>query len=598
MRRRVWPVLCVRFLPLAAIGLAGVLGCGSHVGSDGNRSRGDGEPSDRAIAVESVAARAAGRKWAVVIGINKYLDPRIASLRYCVADAHRLAETLAAKCGYEEKRILVIADDQPQDHLLPLGINLRHQIVQWLTRAEQGDTVLVSFSGHGFLDSQGQGYLAPKDCEKHQLGLTGFRTDDLRNMLTQCVATQKILILDCCHAGSAKEVGGPGPSSQEVGLAFQKAEGLITLASCRKDEVSREWDAKQQGLFTYFVTQGLAGSADFDRNAIVDSDELYRYTVDGVSIAAQRELNAQQTPVRLIGPDVVGVFALARLDHQPHLRPAIPSAPTNQPPETSPKTPSGRPSREITNSIGMKLVLIPAGEFQMGSPESEQGRDDDEGPVHRVRITKPFYLGQYEVTQAEYERVMGSNPSHFSVSGLGTDTVSGQDTSRFPVESVSWENAMEFCRKLSQQEGEQYRLPTEAEWEYACRARTIAPFSFGSALNSREANCEGSIPYGTQEKGPILKRTTQVGSYLPNAFGLYDMHGNVREWCADWYHYEYYANSPVDDPPGSSNRCIRVMRGGDWIGSAADCRSANRSEFYPDFRNPVLGFRVARVAAE
>ncbi|NLX95161.1 MAG: DUF1080 domain-containing protein [Rhodopirellula sp.] len=254
-----------------------------------------------------------GRKWAVVIGVNQYLDPLIPSLRFCVADARLVSCTLAERCGYEPDRILLIVDDQQSDHLRPFGINLRKQISGWLKNAEPRDTVLVFFSGHGFLDNQGQAFLAPKDCEKENLGLTGFRVDDLRDSLLQCKASQKLLVLDCCHAGALKAGDSAGPSSGELGAAFRDAAGLVTLASCQKTEQSREWQEKKQGLFTHFLARGLKGEADYDRNAVVDSDELYRFTLDKVRTTAQLEMNAQQTPVRFIPPDVVGVFALARI---------------------------------------------------------------------------------------------------------------------------------------------------------------------------------------------------------------------------------------------------------------------------------------------
>ncbi len=252
---------------------------------------------------------------------------------------------------------------------------------------------------------------------------------------------------------------------------------------------------------------------------------------------------------------------------------------------------------EVTNSIGMKLVLIPPGEFVMGSPENEEGRFGDEGPQHRVRITKPYYLGMYEVTQGEYERVMGTNPSAFSRSGNRSGRVSGQDTSRFPVERVYWDDALNFCQKVSTMSSEQaagriYRLPTEAEWEYACRAGTTTPFHFGSQLNGREANCDGNNPYGTTKKGTYLERPTAVGSYSPNGFGLYDMHGNVLEWCLDRYDKAYYATSPMDDPTGPASGWAHVSRGGGWSFSSRSCRSAYR--WYEPFdRADDLGFRVA-----
>ncbi|MCY2987641.1 MAG: formylglycine-generating enzyme family protein [Planctomycetota bacterium] len=250
---------------------------------------------------------------------------------------------------------------------------------------------------------------------------------------------------------------------------------------------------------------------------------------------------------------------------------------------------------ELTNSIGMKLRLIPPGKFMMGSPESEAKREGNE-TQHQVRITRPFYLGVYEVTQEEYERVIGKNPSIFR-SG------SGQDTSRFPVESISWDDAVEFCRELSSLPGERsagrvYRLPTEAEWEYACRARTTTTFHFGSELNGREANCDGNYPYGTSSKGPCLTQPTTVGSYAPNGFGLYDMHGNVWEWCADWFDGKSYGASPMDDPTGPTTGSERIRRGGSYSLPAAHCRSALRFWGLPGSRDMFLGFRVALVSAD
>ncbi len=258
---------------------------------------------------------------------------------------------------------------------------------------------------------------------------------------------------------------------------------------------------------------------------------------------------------------------------------------------------STKASPTLTNAIGMKLVLIPAGEFLMGSPDSDKDALPDEKPQQCVRITKPFYMGVYEVTQEEYEKVMGVKGSFFSPAGPGKDKVKGLDTRRFPAEQVRWHDAVEFCRRLSalaaeKKAGRVYRLPTEAEWEYACRAGTKTAFHFGNSLSSRQANFNGNHPHGGAVKGPFLVRTTEVGSYPANAFGLYDMHGNVWEWCADWYGVGYYKNSPVDDPPGPKTGSARVIRGGEWYADGRDCRSAFRYADLPDGTFYVMGFRV------
>jgi formylglycine-generating enzyme required for sulfatase activity len=242
---------------------------------------------------------------------------------------------------------------------------------------------------------------------------------------------------------------------------------------------------------------------------------------------------------------------------------------------------------EITNSIGMKLVLIPAGEFLMGSPNSDNEADSDERPQHRVRIMRPFYLGSCEVTQAEYEKVTGGNPSHFKASG-----------EKAPVDSVSFLDAREFCRKLAALPGEQatggqYRLPTEAEWEYACRAGSPMRYCGGDAAKWLNDYAWHS--------GNSEAKTHPVGQKKPNAWGLHDVHGNVNEWCADWYYNGYYrqcqfATDLALDPPGAGfglNQ-LRAYRGGGFASRARLCRAANRECFAPDTRNRIMGIRVAR----
>jgi formylglycine-generating enzyme required for sulfatase activity len=264
--------------------------------------------------------------------------------------------------------------------------------------------------------------------------------------------------------------------------------------------------------------------------------------------------------------------------------PENPSSPPKKDKEE--KAPAPHPGvatlpKDFTNSIGMKLVLIHPGKFKMGSPPGE----------HDVEISKPYYLGVYLVTQAEYEQVMGTNPCYFSAQGGGKNKVANMNTNRFPVEQVSWEDAMSFCRKLSHLPQEaaanrMYRLPTEAEWEYACRegGRSLTPFYFGNSLSSKQAN------FGNNEG-----RTTEVGSYPANNLGLYDMHGNVWQWCADWYDTDFYRKSPATDPVNNEVASNRVIRGGGWTYGAWYGRSASRYGYLPRTRSRDLGFRVAAV---
>ncbi len=276
---------------------------------------------------------------------------------------------------------------------------------------------------------------------------------------------------------------------------------------------------------------------------------------------------------------------------------------------------------EITNSIGMKLVLIPSGVFDMGLPnelieeELKAHREDKEytdhianaGPRHRVRITRPFYLGTYVVTQDDYQRVMGKNPSEFSESGKGKYKVVGKDTKRFPVEMVSWLNADEFCLRLSEMpeeksHGRRYRLPSEAQWEYACRAGTTGRWSFSlkshvhTTPEEKKAEENMLSDYGWFD-GNSGEMTHAVGTRQANEWGLYDMYGNVWEWCADWHDAGYYARSRTDDPTGPIGGFGRVARGGCWKYPAGYC-GAYRKWLSPDQWYHDLGFRVSLVVPE
>jgi uncharacterized protein (TIGR02996 family) len=247
----------------------------------------------------------------------------------------------------------------------------------------------------------------------------------------------------------------------------------------------------------------------------------------------------------------------------------------------------------LTNSIGIRLALISPGFFWMGSPWREDGRQECEGPRHKVEITRPFYLGVFPVTQEQYQRVVGHNPSFFSAGG-GAERVAGIDTRDFPVETVSWEDARVFCATLARSEsGRIYRLPTEAEWEYACRADACnTPFAFGEDITPALANVEGRYAERAW-KGPYsVGRPTPVGSYRPNAFGLYDMHGNVFEWCADWFSLTSYLTKEARDPQGPTRGTQRVVRGGSWNNPAYVSRSADRNRDEPEERYHNYGFRV------
>ncbi|MEH2385853.1 MAG: SUMF1/EgtB/PvdO family nonheme iron enzyme [Nostoc sp.] len=235
---------------------------------------------------------------------------------------------------------------------------------------------------------------------------------------------------------------------------------------------------------------------------------------------------------------------------------------------------------DLGNGITLHMVEILGGSFNMGSPPGENGRTKAKEPQHTVNVSA-FFIGKFEVTQEHYQQIIGSNPSLFKGAIR-------------PVEEVSWNDAVDFCKKLSQKAGHEYRLPSEAEWEYACRAGTTTPFHFGETITTELVNYNGNYTYASAPKGKFRQGTTDVGSFPPNAFGLYDMHGNVWEWCQDTWH-ESYKGAPSDGSAWMDNNQYQVLRGGSWIYDPEVCRSASRH--YYDRAQRVnfyvsIGFRV------
>jgi eukaryotic-like serine/threonine-protein kinase len=237
-------------------------------------------------------------------------------------------------------------------------------------------------------------------------------------------------------------------------------------------------------------------------------------------------------------------------------------------------------TEELGNGVLLEMVEIPAGEFIMGSPENELQRDSDEGPQRQVSIPR-FFIGRFTVTQAQWQQVIGNNFSRLKGGNL-------------PVENISWNDTQEFCKRLSQQTGRSYRLPSEAEWEYACRAGTTTPFHFGSTITPELVNYDGNCSYGSAPKGLYRQRTTPVGSFPANGFGLHDMHGNVWEWCEDVWH-SGYQGAPIDSNPWVSggDQAIRLLRGGSRNNSSWYCRSAFRFRVAMVTRYHLYGFRLA-----
>ena len=256
---------------------------------------------------------------------------------------------------------------------------------------------------------------------------------------------------------------------------------------------------------------------------------------------------------------------------------------------------------EIAPKVGMEMLLIPGGEFTMGSPDDEVGHQEREAPQHQVQVPT-FFMGKYSVTQAQWravarlpevQRSLKPAPSRFK-------------GDNHPVEQVSWDEAVEFCDRLTQNTGRPYRLPSEAEWEYACRAGTTTPFHFGETITTDCANYRGVAleiggiqykgSYGQGSLGEYRKQTTPVDKFgVANAYGLCDLHGNVWEWCLDSWH-ETYDGAPIDGSAWEDDNDSRILRGGSWVNAPEVCRSACRDRDDPGFRSSDLGFRFVLPA--
>ncbi|MBD1890357.1 bifunctional serine/threonine-protein kinase/formylglycine-generating enzyme family protein [Coleofasciculus sp. FACHB-SPT9] len=250
-------------------------------------------------------------------------------------------------------------------------------------------------------------------------------------------------------------------------------------------------------------------------------------------------------------------------------------------------------SEDLDRGMTLEMVEIPGGTFLMGSPDMEKKRNSNESPQHQVTVA-PFFMGKFTVTQAQWKAVANlpkinrdiqPDPSYFK----GTNR---------PVENVSWHDTVEFCARLSKKTGKSYRLPSETQWEYACRAGTTTPFHVGDTITTNLANYDGNSTYASEPKGKYRLQTTEVGSFLPNAFGLYDMHGNVWEWCADIWHPSY-KGAPNDGNAWESegDNSFRLLRSGSCINDPWDCRSAVRGRNQPDSNSRYFGFRVVTASA-
>jgi formylglycine-generating enzyme required for sulfatase activity len=562
------------------------------------------------VLLSCTAARAAepkvAERWALLIGVDDYATAQ--DLAYCGADQRDLQIRLR-DCGFADDHIFLLHDRADDNKYRPSQRNIERELGVVLNLAAEDDLLIVAFSGHG-VSLGGKSYLCPSDAALDDPA-TLVSLDAIYDRLNNCAARFKLMLVDACR-NDPRPGGGRSLSATEgtkqLARSLQEIklpEGVVLLNSCAPGEISWEEQAFGHGVYMHHVLEALSGSADTNADGAVSLNELQAFAGTKTKTYVARKFSASQRPFfKSEGESDLMEFALL---------PVKPSA-----------VPGGK---EITNSIGMRLTLIPGGEFQMGSPAFDSDAQEDEKPQHRVRITKPFYLGTHEVTNGQFAQFVvatsyrtdaekdgkggwGYNPTTFSEQKpeFNWRNTGFTQTDDHPVVNVSWNDAVAFCEWLCGNEGKSYSLPSEAQWEYACRAGTTtryvtgnSPDSVEGSANVQDASFETKFPKVDYAKYPSFKFndgwsfTAPAGRFKANAFGLYDMTGNVWEWCDDWYDEKYYAQSRVDDPAGLTTGSFRVYRGGSWNDTPAYCRSANRIWGTPDNRDSVIGFRVALV---
>jgi formylglycine-generating enzyme required for sulfatase activity len=636
------------------------------------------------------------KRYALIIGVNRYEDPQINPLLGAANDARAIVEALINYAGFPADQVILLASDQPPERQPTRGIILR-KLSNLKTRVPQDGLLLVSFAGHG-IQSQDQAFLLALDSQlSGDLALlreTAINVETLRRNIREMGVRQVIMILDACR----NEPGGRSLADNVLtktlvnGLNFdvrnREVEAFVTLYASEVGHRAYEFVEKKQGYFSWFLVQGLKGAAANERGEVTLAS-LVRYLQDQVPKQVLLDLGVgrEQKPwaawdgykaeelvlaVTVAGAKPALGESLQLLeeglwrsvensrnigDFQTYLekypngkyvekarkrsqelnlapRPSKPAAPPSAQVSLKPftfNTAKVNSKGEIAElrpiqrqfymgdcvGVPLEMVFVPGGSFPMGLTQKEvalyrqemggvsnRPQADAEQAIHGVFRTmlpehvvsvSSFYMSKYEITQAQW-RAAARLPK---VARGVTLNPSSSQGDKLPVDQVSWEEAMEFCARLSRQSGQRYRLPSEAEWEYACRAGSTTPYHFGESLTPTLANCRmtagTSAPSISSNGGGAL----EVGKLgIANAFGLFDLHGNVQEWCLDVWH-DNYQGAPPDGSAWSTggNNHSRALRGGSWKTECQFCRSAERDHADANAKNPGVGFRVVMELA-
>jgi formylglycine-generating enzyme required for sulfatase activity len=549
-------------------------------------------------------------RWAFLVGINSYVDNSFSNLNFCVNDVkaleHRLSRlNYTAVCLHDELK--------PDDGRFPNRNNIEAELTRLCTSIGKDDLLWVHFACHGTrLEAQPglkeQPVLIARDTRAATLSDTALSLAKVEALMRQSKAKRLVLTLDACETGV--EMGRNYNAPDFIKNANELAEGYALISASTAKQAAQELKDFKHGVFTQYLLQGLKGEAKAKNRSFISVNDLQQYVVNELRNHHVKGGGPPQEPTYRV--EGMGDMILANLEEVESEVPLKTVEFQFSRIEVVNRNIEVSPSRghidffeeELGNRLTLPMAKIPRGSFLRGSPEKESERLGTENPQREVSIDS-FYIGRTLVTQSQWRAVAGwpqvkielkPEPSHFK----GDDLLKGDD---LPVEQVSWFEAVEFCDRLSRQTGRQYRLPSEAEWEYACRAKTKSPFHCGETISTDLANYRGTNYkeerlkfngfYGQGSQGKYRGQTTQVNQFNPNAFGLYDMHGNLYEWCADEWHDDY-EDAPADGKVwtlGGFNT-HRVLRGGSWANNPGSCRSASRLGYYPKPKVAIIGFRV------
>jgi formylglycine-generating enzyme len=533
-------------------------------------------------APDSTFAAQAGKKYAICVGVERYDPSQLRRLSFAEDDARALAEELRMQ-DYEV--LLMTSEAEIPAHVPSTSKKILDLVSRRAAQLEKRDTLIVTLSGHGLqfkddpvrADGSKESYFCPEEAVRDDRS-TLLPLDRVMAALVESPAERKLLLVDACR-NEVRPKGSKDAAEEELepaGLLPRTVpKGMLALFSCASKEESLELPELEHGVFCYHILKFLRGEAGpYPRNELSVGD-LASYVRRETRDYVFRVRNADQSPVLITPGGELVDWPLGRL--------------------AGPRFAGTRAGQERDdNALKMKFCWCPPGKFLMGSPPGEPDRSHNEDQV-QVTLTRGFWLGKFEVTQAQWESVMGTTVNEQrakaereELSGTGPD---------HPMYYVSHDEATAFCVKLTAGEraagrlpsGAEYRLPTEAQWEYSCRAGTTTATAFGDSLSSIQANFDGDYPYNGGAKGPDLGQAAEVGKYPANGWGLYDMHGNVWEWCRDAYEEKLPGGNDPDVPQGS----IWISRGGCWYHHGQFCRSAFRDSHSPDSRSDLWGFRVA-----